>query len=163
MNDSSASTGRQPPSGLQRLLWRAPIWLYRIGLGGLLGKRLMLLTHTGRKSGQPRQAVVEVANFDPTTPNLYTVASGFGSKSDWYRNVCATPNVTIQVGRRRMQATAHPLSPAESGAAMVDYAHRNPSLARALAKVIGHPVDGSDETYRRIAEQHIPFVEFRVQ
>jgi hypothetical protein len=52
---------------------------------------------------------------------------------------------------------------ASDGPAMVDYAHRYPSLARALAKVIGHQVDGSDETYRRIAEQHIPFVEFHVQ
>ena len=122
----------------------------------------MLLVHTGRKSGQTRQAVVEVVGFDPAT-NIYTVASGFGAKSDWYRNVCATPNVTIQVGSRRMQATARPLSSGESGAAMVDYAHRYPSLARALARVIGHQVEGSDETYRRIAEQHIPFVEFHVQ
>ena len=162
MNDASSSTGRKPPSGFQRLLWRAPIWLYRVGLGGLLGKRLMLLTHTGRKSGQPRQAVVEVAKFDPAT-NIYTVASGFGFKSDWYRNICATPDVMIQVGSRQMQAKARPLSSAESGAAMVDYAHRNPSLARSLTKVIGFQVDGRDETYRRIAEQHIPFVEFRVQ
>ncbi|MBX3049927.1 MAG: nitroreductase family deazaflavin-dependent oxidoreductase [Caldilineaceae bacterium] len=154
-------TGRQPPRGLQRLLWRAPIWLYRVGLGRLLGKRLMLLTHTGRKSGQPRQAVVEVAKFDPAA-NTYRVASGFGAKSDWYRNVCTTPRVTIQVGNRRMQAEAHPLSPAESGAAMVDYAHHNPSLARALAKVIGYQVDGTDEDYRQVAEQHIPFVDFRV-
>ncbi len=117
--------GRQPPSGLQRMLWRAPIWLYRMGLGGLLGKRLMLLVHTGRRSGQPRQAVVEVAGFDPAT-NIYTVASGFGFKSDCYRNVCTMPNVTIQVGRQRMQAMARPLSQAESGAAMVDYAHRIP-------------------------------------
>ena len=157
----NSSSGRQPPQGLQRLLWRMPIWFYRIGLGGLLGKRLMLLNHTGRKSGQPRQAVVEVAGFDPAT-NTYTVASGFGAKSDWYRNVCAVPSVTIQVSGRRMQATAHPLSPGESGAAMVDYAHRYPSLARALAKVIGHQVDGTDEGYRQVAEQHIPFVEFRV-
>lgn len=158
---TTSQVGRKPPTGLQRLLWRAPIWLYRIGLGGLFGKQLMLLNHTGRKSGQPRQAVVEAAHFDPAR-NSYTVASGFGHKSDWYRNVCATPRVTIQVGNRRMQADARPLSPAESGTAMVEYAHRNPSLARGLAKVIGHQVDGTDEAYRQIAEQHIPFVEFRV-
>lgn len=160
MSDASASTGRKPPSGFQRLLWRAPIWLYRVGLGGLLGGRFLLLTHTGRKSGQPRQAVVEVAGFDPTT-KTYTVASGFGAKSDWYRNVCTTPSVTIQVGSHRMQATAHPLSPAESGAAMVDYAHRHPSAARSLFKVIGHQVDGSDKTYRQVAEKYIPFVAFK--
>lgn len=138
-----------------------PIWFYRIGLGGLLGKRLMLLVHTGRKSGQPRQAVVEVAGFDPAT-NTYTVASGFGAKSDWYRNVCATPEVTIQVGNRRMQAVARPLFPAESGAAMVAYAHRHPAAARNLARILGFPVDGTDTDYRRVAEQYIPFVEFRV-
>jgi len=156
------SSGRRPPQGLQRLLWRAPIWLYRLGLGGLLGGRFLLLTHTGRKSGQPRQAVVEVAGFNPATKS-YTVASGFGFQSDWYRNVCATPRVTIQVGNRQMQAEARPLSPAEAGAAMVDYAHRHPAAARALTKVIGHQADGTDKTYRQIAEQHIPFVEFRVE
>jgi len=138
-----------------------PIWFYRVGLGGLLGKRFLLLNHTGRKSGQLRQAVVEVAGFDPAT-NTYVVASGFGPNSDWYRNVCATPQVTIQVGNRRMQAESQPLSPAESGAAMVEYAHRHPSAARGLARILGYQVDGSDEGYQRVAEQHIPFVAFRV-
>ncbi|MBI3957407.1 MAG: nitroreductase family deazaflavin-dependent oxidoreductase [Chloroflexi bacterium] len=133
-----------------------------MGLGRLLGKRFLLLTHTGRKSGQPRQAVVEVADFDPAR-NTYLVASGFGRSSDWYRNVCATPQVTIQVGNRRMQAVTWPLSPAESGAAMVRYAHRHPSAARALPQLLGYQLDGSDEDFRRVAEQHIPFVAFRVQ
>ena len=45
---------------LGRALVRAPIWLYRLGLGGLLGRRFLLLTYTGRKSGRPRQVVLEV-------------------------------------------------------------------------------------------------------
>lgn len=32
---------RRPPRGFQRLLWRAPIWLYRLGLGWLLGHRFL--------------------------------------------------------------------------------------------------------------------------
>ena len=53
---------RQPklPSGFSRLMFRLPIYLYKVGLGGLLGGRFLLLNHVGRKSGQPRQAVVEV-------------------------------------------------------------------------------------------------------
>ena len=50
----------EPPQGCSRLLFRAPVWLYRLGLGGLFGKRMLLLNHTGRKSGLPRQAVLEV-------------------------------------------------------------------------------------------------------
>jgi hypothetical protein len=33
----------QPPKGLSRLFYRAPIWLYRLKLGWLLGHRFLLL------------------------------------------------------------------------------------------------------------------------
>lgn len=45
-----------PRTRMQRALFRAPILLDRLGLGGLLGHRFLLLTHTGR----PRQVVLEV-------------------------------------------------------------------------------------------------------
>lgn len=35
----------QPPTApVPRALFRAPIWIYRLGLGGLLGHRFVLLT-----------------------------------------------------------------------------------------------------------------------
>jgi hypothetical protein len=37
-----------------RLAMRAPIGLYRVGLGGLLGTRFLLLEHVGRSSGPAR-------------------------------------------------------------------------------------------------------------
>ena len=43
----------EPPTGLARLLWRAPIWMYRLHLGRLMGGRFLLLHHTGRVSGKP--------------------------------------------------------------------------------------------------------------
>ncbi|RME81456.1 MAG: nitroreductase family deazaflavin-dependent oxidoreductase [Caldilineae bacterium] len=153
---------RRPPRGLQRWLWRAPIWLYRLGLGGLLGRRFLLLTHTGRKTGLPRQAVVEIADYDETT-NTYTIASGFGRRSDWYRNLQKTPQATIQVGNRKMSVLAELLSPEESGEAMVRYARRHPAAARSLARVLGLEVDGTEEGYRRVAREHIPFVRLHVQ
>lgn len=36
------------PRGLLRLLLRAPVALYRLRLGWLLGGRVLLLSHTGR-------------------------------------------------------------------------------------------------------------------
>ncbi|TLF48565.1 nitroreductase family deazaflavin-dependent oxidoreductase, partial [Nonomuraea sp. KC401] len=110
-----------PPTGLRRTLWRLPILLYRVGLGRLLGQRIMLLTHTGRVSGRPRRAVVEVVQHDERG---YVAASGFGRRADWYRNVMATPEVTLHVGGRAVQATAAPV-PEEQGAhIMAAYAPR---------------------------------------
>ena len=160
MNDRTSQKA-QPPSGFKRLLWRAPIWLYRLGLGGLLGGKFLLLNHTGRKSGQPRQAVLEIDDYDPAT-NTYLVASGFGRQSDWYQNILATPEVSIQVGRKRMTAVAEPLSPEASGEAMVQYARKNPTAARNLTKLLGHKLNGTEEEYRSIAEEHIPFVALHV-
>ncbi len=159
---TSQSKQRKPPRGLQRLLWRAPIWLYKLGLGRLLGKRFLLLTHTGRKSGLPRQAVVEIDDYDPES-NSYLVASGFGQRSDWYRNILETPEVTIQVGNTRLAARAEPLSPEQSGEAMVAYARKYPTAARNLTKLIGFEVDGSEDSYRAVARDHVPFVRLHVQ
>lgn len=40
----------QPPSGVSRALFRAPIYLYRLGLGWLFGKRILLLNITSGES-----------------------------------------------------------------------------------------------------------------
>jgi len=76
----------QPPRGLARLAFRFPILFYRVGLGVLLGTRFLLLTHTGRKSRLERKNVLEVVKYDKET-GTFTVAAGFGTTSDWYRNI----------------------------------------------------------------------------
>lgn len=146
------------PTGWRRLLARAPIRLYRWHLGPLLGTRVLLLTHTGRTSGQPRQVVLEVTARDPST-GAYRLASGFGPTSQWYRNIQHTPQVTIQIGRHRTAATARPLTPEESGRAMADYAPRHPKAARRLMAICGIETDGSPEDYYLIGRDHIPFVD----
>lgn len=145
-----------PPTGLSRRLWRLPILLYRLGLGPLLGRRVMLLTHTGRVSGLRRQAVIEVVAHDGRG---YLAASGFGVKADWYRNVMAAPEVTVQVGGRVLQVTATPVPAEEGPDIMARYASRHPAAARRLCKLMGYAVDGSQEDYREVG-MHIPFVRF---
>lgn len=145
-----------------RLLFRAPIALYRARLGWLLGSRFLLLHHIGRKSGLPRQAVLEVAGYNKVA-DTFTVASGFGPKSQWYQNLRAQPQVMIQVGRRRLLTTAVLLSPQASGERMVAYAHHHPTAAQNLMQLIGYETDGSDESYRALGQTHIPFVDFEPQ
>jgi deazaflavin-dependent oxidoreductase (nitroreductase family) len=133
----------KPPTGLTRLVFRIPIWFYRAGLGGLLGDRFLELTHTGRKSGLARQAVLEVVRHDKKT-GIYYIAAGFGGGSDWYRNILANPHVEIRSGRVHVQAVAVPLSEEEAGDELVNYARRHPKAFKELARFMGYRVDGSE-------------------
>lgn len=152
-------TPPKPPTGLSKFFFRMPITLYRLGLGWMLGNRFLLIHHVGRKSGAIRQAVVEVVRHDTTT-DTYVVCSGFGEGSQWFQNLMKTPDVTIQVGRRKLDVHAERLATAAGGDEMVDYAHRHPKAARELAQFMGFKVDGSDAEYRAVGE-HLPFVAFR--
>jgi deazaflavin-dependent oxidoreductase (nitroreductase family) len=146
--------------GLTRALVRAPILAYRCGLGGLLGQRLVLLTHTGRTTGRPRQVVLEVVGRGEI-PGSYLVASGYGARAQWYRNVLAHPDVTYQVGRHRRQGWAYPLPAQESGRRLADYAERHPRAAAALMRMLEHDADGSPVGFERLGadpERGVPLV-----
>ncbi|MEV0168752.1 deazaflavin-dependent oxidoreductase (nitroreductase family) [Nonomuraea fuscirosea] len=145
-----------PPTGLRRRLWRLPILLYRLRLGRLLGGRVMLLTHTGRVSGLPRRAVIEVVQHDEQG---YVAASGFGVRADWYRNVMTTSEVVLQVGGKTLRATAAPISADDGAELMARYAPRHPVAARRLCQIMGFAVDGSEADYREVGRR-IPFVRF---
>lgn len=81
---------------------RAPIWLFRARLGFLMGSRLLMLEHIGRRSGQRRYVVLEVV--DRPGPGRYVVASGFGERSQWFRNIQAKPSVRVFIGRHGPRA-----------------------------------------------------------
>ena len=135
------------PGGLTRLIWRAPIWLYRIGLSGLMGEKTILINHTGRRSGKPRQAVVEVIHHDKEA-NAYIVASGLGEKSDWFQNLMAHPDVTVQVGRKRMAARAECVPIPQATEIMLDYSRRNSNGMRSFASMLGYHIVDYEEGVR---------------
>ncbi|WP_179469072.1 nitroreductase family deazaflavin-dependent oxidoreductase [Mycolicibacterium vinylchloridicum] len=148
-----------PPTGLSRLLFRIPIYAYRIGCGWIFGDRLMLLNHIGRVSGVQRQTILEVVSHDHADDS-YVVASGWGPTAAWYRNVLHNPEVGIQVGRRTIPVTAVPLSTEEGADVFARYAARHRMLARhLLPRVMGLSVDGSEDDFRA-AGRHLPFVKF---
>lgn len=148
-----------PPTGLRRALFRAPIHLYRWHLGILLGDRFLLLEHVGRRSGKVRRVVLEVVHHN-IVADEYVVAVGFGPKTDWYRNLRAQPNVTIQVGRRRWPVFAEFLGPDAGAEFMAHYGSEHPKLGVRLAKVMGFAVDGSAADFRE-AGREIRFVRLR--
>lgn len=103
-----------------------------------------MLEHTGRRSGKKRYVVLEVV--DRPVPGSYVVASGFGTSSQWYRNVRAEPHVRVSVGvHRDAAAIVHLLGHDESTVATTAYARRHPRAWAALKPVfettLGAPVE----------------------
>ncbi|MFE0445144.1 nitroreductase family deazaflavin-dependent oxidoreductase [Streptomyces fungicidicus] len=157
MINQNAPIGRPGrPTGWRRRALRLPIFAYRVGLGSLFGKRLLLLHHTGRVSGHDRTTVLEVVSFDAVKGN-WTVASGFGPTADWYQNLRAQPQALIRSGNRPHPVTARFLPPDDGAEIMADYARRHPRTALRLCAFMGLPADGSNESFRA-AGRAIPFV-----
>ena len=128
---------RVPPHGLGRWLARAPRYLYRIGLGRILGQRVVLLEHRGRRTGAARQTVLEVVDTDSTS---LLVAAAWGESSDWFRNIQADPSVAISSGRiRDARATAIVLGKPDAAAVFERYADDHKTAARGLAKAFHLP------------------------
>ena len=160
MNTGSSWTFPPPPRGIKAIPWRLPIYLYRFGLGWLLGNRFLLLCHTGRISGEKRFAVVEIVHSLPD-PYSYFVVSGFGTRSDWYQNIIQNTNVEIQVGRKRLLAEAQQLDTSEAGEILLAYAQNNPRSLKALSKIMGYEIDFSHDGILDFGRQ-IPVIQFAV-
>ncbi len=140
----------KPPRGMTRTLYRLPIRLFRLHLGWLLMGHFLLLTHVGRKSGLPRQTVLEVLLYDKAK-DVYYVMAAWGEQSDWAKNIEKTPQVSIAVGRRRFLARALRLSPEEAEVKVMAYARRHPHLIHALSRLLGYRTDGTEEDLRALA------------
>jgi deazaflavin-dependent oxidoreductase (nitroreductase family) len=88
------------------------IMLFRLGLGWAVnfwpkvGGRIMVITHTGRKSGLRRRTPV---NYAAINGDLYCTA-GFGALSDWYRNILANPEVEVWLPRDWRRGHAEDIS-----------------------------------------------------
>ncbi len=154
-------TGKQssnyPPKGLLRLAFRVPVYLYRAGLGWLLGGRFVLINHVGRKSGNPYQVVVEVVERDQQS-GIVTVAAGYGPQTQWYQNLKAHPETTIQIGGHKHRVTAEFVSPDEGADIMARYLNRYGAITGRLFSVLGYAWDGTEAGARQIARDSLRFV-----
>ncbi|HEX2032214.1 MAG TPA: nitroreductase family deazaflavin-dependent oxidoreductase [Actinomycetota bacterium] len=102
--------GRMQRGRLMRFFWRIHPRIYR-ATRGLIGTRagfgmpILLLDTVGRKSGEPRtNAVCYLRDGD----RYFMIASnaGHGAHPAWLHNLRASPEATIQVGRRRRPVRA---------------------------------------------------------
>ncbi|MGD1253698.1 nitroreductase family deazaflavin-dependent oxidoreductase [Mycobacterium seoulense] len=136
---------------------RAPIWIYQARAGAVFGSRLLMLEHTGRKSGTPRYVVLEVVGHP--SADTYVVASGFGRKAQWFRNIEADPRVRVFAGSHApRRATARVLTQGEADRALAAYVGRHrrawDQMRPVLEDTLGVPIT---ET-----ETPLPMVELRL-
>lgn len=85
----------KPAQNLHRLL-------YAIGLGPVIGRIILLLTTTGRKSGLPRTTPLQYELID----GRYCLGAARGKQADWVRNIEANPKVQVRVKRLNFSGTA---------------------------------------------------------
>lgn len=128
------------------------MWIYRLRLGWLLGRRFLMITHVGRRTGVVRWTVVEVLRYD-RDKNEFVVVAGYGKTSDWYLNIQARPPLQIDVGGRRFTPAQRFLTPEEVYEEFKDYERRHPRLVRTLAGMIGLEYQGTDAQRRAVAAE----------
>ena len=138
--------------------------LYAIGLGPLVGRIILLLSTTGRRSGKKR---VTPLQYEMIGNDCY-IGAARGVKADWVRNIQINPQVEVRVGAKHFQGTAEVVTDPSKFAdfmevrlerhpfmigLMMEKAHglpRHPSreqlegLAKDEAFVIVHPIKFSE-------------------
>ena len=138
--------------------------LYAIGLGPLVGRIVLLLTTTGRKSGLKRVTPLQYEKIGED----YYLGAARGVKADWVCNIQANSQVEIHVGAKHFCGTAEVVTDPSKFAdfmevrlerhprmigLMMEKAHRLPrhpsreqleGLANDEAFVIVHPIKFSE-------------------
>ena len=111
--------------------------------GGVFeGKPLILLHHTGAKSGIERIAPL-VPLLDDGRVYIFASKGGSDKNPDWFGNLVAHPDITVELGTETYAATARPL----------DGAERDEIYAKQVA------VEPQFGEYERKTERVIPVVE----
>ncbi|MBN6038532.1 nitroreductase family deazaflavin-dependent oxidoreductase [Amycolatopsis sp. 195334CR] len=139
------------PTGLLRIAFRGPVWLYRMRLGSLLGRRFVYVAHRGRSSGLRRETVVEVVGLDDTE---VFVVSGYGERADWYRNLQAAPALEIRLAGHRYQRPAQRFLTREQTVELLSsYRRRHPRTWRRLASAFSLPAEPTTGQLDNAAER----------
>ena len=97
------------------------------------GRRLLLLTTTGAKSGQRRTNPLA---YLPDGERLLIFASkaGMPTNPDWYHTLVAHPDVTVEVGADTYEATAAVVTGEERDRLYAKQAQVSPAFADYQAK-----------------------------
>jgi deazaflavin-dependent oxidoreductase (nitroreductase family) len=92
---------------------------------------VLLLTTTGRASGRSRTSPLMYLADDTSSDRLFIFASAGGADTDpaWLRNIEADPEVTVELGRETLAASAQVLPEDQRASVYMIQAQRYPGFA----------------------------------
>ena len=131
-------------------IFKLPVFLYRAGLGWMLGRLFMQITHVGRRSGKIRRTILAVLRFDEKTREMYAVSAWKGS--DWYYNIQASPAMQVEIGSMRYAPIQRTLTAEEITNAFMEYRKRHPVFSRIVCRIPGWKWDSSYEEFLALAQ-----------
>ena len=125
--------------------------LYAIGLGPIIGRIILLLTTTGRRSGKKRVTPLQYEKIGSD----YYLGSARGTKSDWVCNIRSNPQVEIRVGAKHFQGTAEVIiEPSKFADFMQVRLERHPlMIGLIMEKAHGLPKHPSREQLENLAKE----------
>jgi deazaflavin-dependent oxidoreductase (nitroreductase family) len=141
-----------PKGKTLRFLTRLHRGIYRL-TGGIVGGNAgglptMLLTTTGRKSGEPRTVPLPYFRAPASYGDAVVVVASYAGNAknpEWYANIVANPEVTVQIGFRRRKIRAETVTGEQRAEIWPVIVAQQPMYAG----------------YQRITERTIPVVVFR--
>ncbi|MFQ6134855.1 MAG: nitroreductase family deazaflavin-dependent oxidoreductase [Nitrososphaerales archaeon] len=123
------------------------VW-YWLGLGPIVGRLILLLTTTGRKSGLPRVTPLQYEEID----GVIYVAPARGRKADWFRNILSDPRVEVRVKSERFQGVAEPITDSARIADFLEWRlQRHPRMIGAMLWFAGLPAQPDRDQLERYA------------
>jgi deazaflavin-dependent oxidoreductase (nitroreductase family) len=127
--------------------------LYAVGLGPVIGRLILLLTTTGRKSGRKRVTPLQYERIGAD----YYLGAARGLKADWVRNIQSDPQVEIRVGAKRFVGQAEVVTdPCKFADFMEVRLERHPRMiGLIMEKAHGLPKHPSREQLENLAKDEV--------
>ncbi|MBL6964922.1 MAG: nitroreductase family deazaflavin-dependent oxidoreductase [Anaerolineales bacterium] len=138
-----------------KVLNRWIVFVFRAGYGPFFTRqtfagKIMVIENVGRKSGLIRQAPVNYAVA--AEGNAVYCLSGFGSASQWYRNIQHNPRVNVWIGVQRIAGLAHQVDNFENHLDIYRRVLINSGFAAPLFEGL-NPKTAPEETIRALARR----------
>jgi deazaflavin-dependent oxidoreductase (nitroreductase family) len=151
---TQTTPANNPPPRMAKWILNLQVGLLRARIIPPLNKALMVLTTTGRKSGKQHSIPI---GYIPDGDTILTF--NIGGQSNWYKNVLANGNATLEISGEKIAARGEPLTAPHEIRRAIDV-YRQKQSAGMFERFFGVSPTADPEEQMRIIAGRIRFVRF---